>query len=664
MPPRITVPKSSPRSSLRNSSLDLVFCRSCSLWRLPHPRSLRKHYLNPPPRRLQHTAPTSSPPYLSSRTAINAPVSVPEAHIPLYNALAELQSNPDVNTYVNLSRVQLALRGLERGNTVVRIAVLGIHGETGIEKARKLVRLLLADPLAGKGEWEGRIEGQGVGEVGGDGRGLLIRYGDENETLPHNPLVETILAPSRILERHNIEILLSGLNIDANGPGAFADAQEAKEAILVPSLQTPISSTGRAGFVTYPVHSALLVGEGVEDAVAWGKYTGRFENSTGDGHINAGLVKVALDIPGGTTAVEGRQEESELAIINIKEGSRALDKFRESTANAVAYEHGWLESNIQALQDWIEQIAPTRNGLSTSGDDKLHPALRTLLDSLLTDTSTKLNLAEAENLKVLASSSLSEDRRRYFRDILAGWSEHAHRELQDSLEEAFASKTWRRLRWWKLFWRVDDVGMMTDQLLHRQWLRKSQEELLLLLGRLSESGILQGGKDLLVGKEKGSEDSVSGLAPHLQNIATTRARLLQELNPELQAKAQAYVLNSLGTFSLTAAFSALTYVWSLGPTLEAAAPGFFSGTWAGAIFSGGLVYALARLQSRWEKALMQWESTVREEGRLAIKDTEDILTRKIRQDGKESGGTEEANGRRRARWVVERCRMEMEKLGK
>lgn len=73
---------------------------------------------------------------------------------------------------MNLSRLQLALRGLERGDTVVRIAVLGIGGDDGIRRARRLVRLLLADPLI-EGTWETRL-GE-TGEAEEEGKALLIR---------------------------------------------------------------------------------------------------------------------------------------------------------------------------------------------------------------------------------------------------------------------------------------------------------------------------------------------------------------------------------------------------------------------------------------------------------------------------------------------------------
>lgn len=58
------------------------------------------------------------------------------------------------------------LSSLEAGeNPTVRIAVLGLNGHA---KARKLVQLLLADPLGEQKDWEALITND-------DERGLLVR---------------------------------------------------------------------------------------------------------------------------------------------------------------------------------------------------------------------------------------------------------------------------------------------------------------------------------------------------------------------------------------------------------------------------------------------------------------------------------------------------------
>ena len=192
MPPRLQLSRSvTPRFS--SHSTDLFFCSSCSLWRLSPPTSNPSQKTHPARKfsqrqsRRQPTS-TSGPklssyvsnsilptsddytPHLASRTAINAPINVSSRNRPLYDALEKLKSS--AANYVNLSRLRLALRGLERGQTAVRIAVLGFGGEEGKTSARRLLRLLLADPLI-KGKWEEKLERANSSEE--DGRGLLIR---------------------------------------------------------------------------------------------------------------------------------------------------------------------------------------------------------------------------------------------------------------------------------------------------------------------------------------------------------------------------------------------------------------------------------------------------------------------------------------------------------
>ena len=57
---------------------------------------------------------------IASATAINAPVDVPIAFKDLHKSLQKLKN--DAAVYTNLSRLQLALRGLESRNAVVRVA--------------------------------------------------------------------------------------------------------------------------------------------------------------------------------------------------------------------------------------------------------------------------------------------------------------------------------------------------------------------------------------------------------------------------------------------------------------------------------------------------------------------------------------------------------------
>jgi hypothetical protein len=105
---------------------------------------------------------------LASRTAINPSSNVPTEHQQLYASLDRLKDI--ASDYVNQSRLQLALRGLETSRPVVRVGLLGL-GQDGDVAARKLARVLLADALGDEGQWEKMLL-----RPSQDGKPLLLRY--------------------------------------------------------------------------------------------------------------------------------------------------------------------------------------------------------------------------------------------------------------------------------------------------------------------------------------------------------------------------------------------------------------------------------------------------------------------------------------------------------
>lgn len=96
---------------------------------------------------------------------MNKPINVPEPWRELYKALEGLKK--DAASFTNLSRVQLALKSLDE-RAGVRVAILSLGGE---KLAKRLVSLLLADPLGKEGIWEQRVGSDDAG----DGRSLLLR---------------------------------------------------------------------------------------------------------------------------------------------------------------------------------------------------------------------------------------------------------------------------------------------------------------------------------------------------------------------------------------------------------------------------------------------------------------------------------------------------------
>src|SRR5690348_148463 len=99
----------------------------------------------------------------------------------------------------------------------------------------------------------------------------MSRYGDENSLPPPlNPLVQTILAPSQFLRKHNLELFLS--TIDLSAPTAAAAAAAAQDTLLVPSLPTQISPNHTSP-ITFPVHKTILLGASPTTLIDYGRFT-------------------------------------------------------------------------------------------------------------------------------------------------------------------------------------------------------------------------------------------------------------------------------------------------------------------------------------------------------------------------------------------------------
>ncbi len=117
MPPRLsTLRQLLPVPSKRSSGL--VYCTACVFWRLSGAQrpwqDARQRSKSRSASRLRRSS------TLASTTAVNATREVPANLRELHEALSELNSK--AASYVNLSRLQLALRGLETEDAVIRVA--------------------------------------------------------------------------------------------------------------------------------------------------------------------------------------------------------------------------------------------------------------------------------------------------------------------------------------------------------------------------------------------------------------------------------------------------------------------------------------------------------------------------------------------------------------
>ena len=549
--------------------------------------------------------------------------------------------------------------------------------------AAKLARILLADPLAEDASWEQKLE-----TLAADGRAVLLRcvhhlndcdailmcfarYGESTEITSQNPLLTTWTIPSALLKANRLEILISRLDTTTTATIQAGPTIDIKDAILVPTLETPASNNGRLSAVTFPVHKAMMVGDGLDGSVAFGRYTAVQKEP-----LPEEMVKVAMVFPA-PAITQAQSKTTTPAAVDMQLAASAIAKFRQSMDNAVVYEQGWFRSGIPVLSAWLAKG-------TSPGDGAIKSAVRALIDSVLADVATHISADETSALLRANESSIPAFTRESISTALDRWAERAHTELRDQLDVAFSSPRWARLAWWKLVWHVDDVEAAASDTLERHWLGGAEKEIIWLAGRIHEAGFSavvspappmhHDAGDMppralgspppapsmadLVDPVSFSADTVSPpWPPHIQQA---RRALCTLTVPPLQIMAQTLLLETLSMASLSAATGALVFLSSTLDALSALSTG-------GAVAALGGVYALRRLQRRWEAARRTWEADVREEGRLALKQTRDgvaqVLARGGRGAAEDAAGSADAAGRRaHARASVDKARAALARI--
>ncbi|KAF1834092.1 hypothetical protein BDW02DRAFT_569364 [Decorospora gaudefroyi] len=576
-----------------------------------------------------------------SPTAINLRPNIPPRNQALHDALSALGGAAEA--HVNTSRLQLALRGLAAHDAVTRIAVLGLDSQLS---ARRLARLLLADPLGAEEAWEKELANAGPGEERG---AVLLKYGDASDAQSPSPssLYELVPVPSRVLQSHNLEVLVSTLNVNDANATPHVPTESSTESLLVPKLQ---ATSARGLPVPFPVHKTVVLAEGLDTAIAFGRFSAHITAETDT------LVKVAVDLP--APSEEARADpQAGSAPVNIDVGTEALDSFRESIQNSVVYERGWFRSGLPILSSWLLQ------GLQPS--DTVKPAVKSLIASIADQVEMSITKEDTARLQELVSIPTSQDVTASIVDHLESWAETSHAELRDELDEAFSAKNWHKLSWWKLFWRVDDVTMISTEILERRWLVSAEKSSIFLAGRMNQAGFSDGRDQPAAAHipEATTQDTaptaknprtdlstnVRGPTRWSEHISTARTELIDDTVPPLQALAQRLILQTFSTTSLSSAASAILY----------ASMSSFSVFEASAVAALGLTFSLRRMQSLWEGARESWQGTVREEGRRTLKHTEEAVRLIIRKRGRKDGDVNEDEDvveRRIAREAVQKVR--------
>lgn len=435
-----------------------------------------------------------------------------------------------------------------------------------------------------------------------------------------NSLLPTLTVPSTLLKKGNIEIIVSSLGAGLEPSGVPVT----EDSLLVPTIMIPTSDTGRLNSIRYPVHRTVVCGTGIRGLLRFSELVSRADQSATEGSLYG-----AIELEAGEEV-----KDSRVSFVDTKLAEQALAKFRESVQFASEYERGWSRSGVQPLIDYLATTEKKNGGLSPD----LHKLIRALLNVVEAQTAA----ADAARAKEQKARAMSPEEIQDLENTLSTWAERAHTELRNSLDEGFASKRWRGLAWWKLFWRVDDVGMISSELLQTRYLPQAEKEMIWTAGRVTQAGLRGRApypnsqefttEPASTAESRDSEEGSSADHPWPMRIQASRQDLNDRTVPSLQAIAQELVLFSASTTGLTSALSALLYT--------SASTGLYEACTAAAV---GLIYSLRRQQTKWESARRAWETEVRETGRSALIDTEnylrDLLQRSAEQrveDGSEA----------------------------
>ncbi|TLS26337.1 hypothetical protein PpBr36_04561 [Pyricularia pennisetigena] len=590
---------------------------------------------------------TQSKPRFDSRRAESTIANAPEPNprIELQTALTALQRHAP--NYINISRVELALQGLRQdaGREAVRLAILGLgdNGSAG-RAAKGLLRSMLADPLSSEQEWERQLDQRD------ETRPLIIRIRPEESqsdsgtarlgfVRPANARDSAVLeipVSSPTLNNHGLEILLATVGSVAPPGQNSNSAVSLEEAALAPAIDIPTSSTGRFTQIATPVHKALFVADGVAGALKIGSLSGSGPTDDIAGAVN--LKSCADEDLAGCPFTR----------IDVESARQAVALFREDVGNAMEFEALWFKSNVPAAKDWLLK------GALSNEDGTTKAVVKQLVVSILRNAIARIEEDEGRNLSVALQRSTTVTE---LNAALSEWSEAAHSELREQLDEAFAGRRWRKLGWWKLFWRVDDVGMLSSEMISQRFLPRAEQGAVYLAGGIDGSGLF--GKmgqvpsyQVPARTAHAAEAAVASPATTKwpAHIAETRNYLLTKSVPALQALAQQLLIQTLSTTTLTTSLGVLAYLSSFG-AYE-----------AGAIAALGTVFSLRRMQTKWETAREYWHGEVREEGRKAVRAVEASIEGFLEQGRAGGNDAISAEELRRARDLVNTVEDALEKL--
>jgi hypothetical protein len=350
---------------------------------------------------------------------------------------------------------------------------------------------------------------------------------------------------------------------------------------------------------------------------------------------------------------------------------------------------------------------------STGSNESLSPLLRNLIKSLLETTAANIASQAVEAELIARSKAMTPETRVSLEKAISSFLQKGHAELQGGLAAAWSSRNWRKLAFWKLFWRVDDVPLIVTDLITAAWLPRTERAVYELTGRLKQAGVdlslyaapnassspqrsaipIQAhvseghpsnvNEHVLLASSTSTESFSTPLllqaspprtrnnattnfhpAPSLATttISTSRTNIISSLTSALSASAQQTVLRALTTTALSFTLSALSFLQlSSFPITISSSSSLYE---SAAIAALGTAWALRRMQRDWEAQCGGLERALMEEGRSVLKQTEALMRTAVLEASRREGGDKvELRMRREAAEALARARSALEERG-
>jgi hypothetical protein len=372
-------------------------------------------------------------------------------------------------------------------------------------------------------------------------------------TTPVGSPLSIVTAPIEILKTHNIELVVTSYLTGADP--------------LVPLFQS--TDIPGARVIEYPVHKTLFYAGSGTLGVGKLLESARFTRDKPE------QVRRVIALAGGDAAG---------GVGNVQ----VISPTREGDA-------------VKSVKEWLLE------GTTAPTETAVKPTVKALLRDIFATAEGELEAAAKTPPAPIAVAAVEGgDTTESLAQAIAAWSKGAHIELRDSTVAAFAGKEWRKIEWWKLLWRIDDVGTISRSVVSTGFLLESEERATFLAGRIYGAGY---SKHETVRTDTGD---VIELAENPRPLAISRQRtdIIQGLVPSLQAAAQRYLLSFLSTSGISGAFSALLFLSDMS---------LYSALTVAAV---GTVGSARWLQGQWAKEREAFQDAVREKGREAIVESE------------------------------------------